>query len=79
MRFIRRANSTRFVRLYILGVDGSIWRPGPATPLCAVMPLPIIELMPFLPRTLILVLGEAEEVLRILFLSLHEFYLCTPS
>ena len=59
MRFMRRAKRTRFVRLYVFGVDGSICKPGPATP-WAEMPLPMIELMPLRPRALILVLGEAD-------------------
>lgn len=56
IRFMRRANRTLFVLLYVFGVDGSICRPGPAVD-PTVVPLPIIELIPLRPRMVILVLG----------------------
>ena len=45
MKFILRAKRTRFVLLYVFGVDGSIWRPGPA-PCVEEPPFAMRELMP---------------------------------
>lgn len=77
MRFMRRAKSTRFVLLYVLGVEGNIYRPGPATP-CAVTPFPMIELMPLRPRIVIFVLGLADEF-KFFGFSGNEFCLCGTS
>jgi hypothetical protein len=60
IRFILLANSTLLVRLYVFGVDGSIYRPVPA-PDPVAPPLPTIELIPFRPLIDIFVLGDADE------------------
>ena len=60
IKFILLANMTLFVLLYVFGVDGSIYKPGPfSAPV--VPPLPMIEQIPLRPLMEIFVLGDTDD------------------